>query len=143
MSRTGLFSAAALVVSVFAAPALCLAADLPPVSSAPAAGDSAPNPFADATPMDAGSLAKTQGGSNTSVSAVGALSEQDLTASNTGNAITGSFTNGTINIGSNAFSGFNGVGNFVMNTGNQDNIQGTLSINVVIANIPAIAAAAP
>ena len=81
---------------------------------------------------DAGGLGDARGG--TDVNLVGAVSEQDLTAVNTGNGITaGSVVNGPVTVGSNAFSGFNGIGNFLMNTGNQNNIQGTLSVNVVIA----------
>jgi len=164
MSRTGLFSAAALVVSVLATPAFCAAVDLSPVIAAEPAltaqgnpvdltpvvnaaaqvsnttidaakGAVAASPFAGAAPIDTGGLANAQGGTNI---AIGAVTEQDLSAVNTGNSIVaGTITNGAINIPTGAFNGFNGVGNFVMNTGNQNNIQGTLSINVVIAPIPA------
>nr|WP_312052894.1 hypothetical protein [Brevundimonas diminuta] len=34
-------------------------------------------------------------------------------------------------IDANAFSGFNGIGNFVMNSGNNNNLQGAITINIV------------
>ena len=40
-------------------------------------------------------------------------------------------TTGGMRIDANAFSGFNGVGNFVMNSGNNNNLQGAITINIV------------
>ncbi len=126
MSRLCLLSAAVLAVGALATPAL-----------------SAPKPIAFAAQQDvgpfgtaigAGGLSDSRGGTDVNVTINGgaAVSSQDLNAVNTGNAINAtSIVNGTINIGAAAFSGFNGVGNFVMNTGNQDNIQGALSVNIV------------
>jgi hypothetical protein len=35
-------------------------------------------------------------------------------------------------IGSNAFSGFDGVGNFVLNTGHNNNLQSSLNVSIVL-----------
>jgi hypothetical protein len=139
MSRIGLFSAAALVVGALATPALCAPQPAPVTSPAAA------SPFADAAPVGADRL-DARGGTNTSgdtnttvnVSINGsAVGLQDLSGVNTGNAINAaSVTNGDVNIGSGAFSGFNGVGNFVVNTGNQDNINGALIVNIMAAPPP-------
>lgn len=65
-------------------------------------------------------------------SLVVALSEQDLTATNTGNTvIADTLRNGDIAFTSGALNGFAGVGNFVVNTGNNNNLQGAISINII------------
>jgi hypothetical protein len=88
-------------------------------------------PLSGAAPLDASGLGDTRGGSDVTFN--GAITNQDLSAVNTGNSISAAtMTNGAVSIGAGSFSGFNGAGNFVMNTGNQNNIQGSLSINVVI-----------
>jgi hypothetical protein len=38
---------------------------------------------------------------------------------------------GNVTLESGAFNGFNGIGNFVFNTGNNNNLQGTLSVTVL------------
>lgn len=63
--------------------------------------------------------------------------DQVLTAVNSGNTVTGETVNsGTLNIGSNAFSGFEGVGNFVMNTGHNNNLQSSMDVTVVMTPTP-------
>ncbi|HTM79635.1 hypothetical protein [Asticcacaulis sp.] len=69
------------------------------------------------------------------VSAEGAVTNvvttQDLTATNSGNTITaGTVQNGDINFSGNALTGFSGVGNFVTNTGNNNNLQGSISVTI-------------
>lgn len=60
-----------------------------------------------------------------------ALASTQLTATNSGNSVTaGSVTSGGIAFSSNALSGFSGVGNFVMNTGNNNNLQGSITVNI-------------
>lgn len=84
-----------------------------------------------AKPQSDDTLAALSGGTavNTSV----ALTEQDLTAVNTGNTISaGVVTTGAITVRDNAFSGFNGVGNVIMNTGNNNNLQSSMSVTVII-----------
>jgi hypothetical protein len=133
MSRIGFFSAAALVVGAFATPALCAP------QQAPVTPPVAASPFSDAAPVGADGL-DARGGTNTTVNVSingSAVGVQDLSGINTGNAINAaSVTNGDVNIGPSAFSGFNGVGNFVMNTGNQDNINGALIVNIMAAPGP-------
>ncbi len=59
------------------------------------------------------------------------VSRQQLTAVNSGNSVNAaSVTTGTISLEGSALSGYNGVGNFVMNTGNNNNLQGSLSVNI-------------
>jgi hypothetical protein len=60
-----------------------------------------------------------------------ALTNQSLTATSTGNMINASSVNaGDVTFGANVFSGFNGIGNFVINTGNNNVLQGSLSVTV-------------
>lgn len=66
---------------------------------------------------------------------VGVLTEQTLTALNTGNSVTGGTVgSGAISIDQNAFSGFDGIGNFVINSGHNNTLQSTLSVSIVIAH---------
>lgn len=59
------------------------------------------------------------------------VSRQQLTAVNSGNSVNAAtVTTGTISLEGSALSGYNGVGNFVMNTGNNNNLQGSLSVNI-------------
>jgi hypothetical protein len=61
-----------------------------------------------------------------------ALSKQTLTALNTGNQVNGeSVVTGNVNVDPSAFNGFNGIGNFVFNTGNNNNLQGSLSVTIL------------
>ena len=69
------------------------------------------------------------------ISAEGAITNvvttQDLNATNSGNTITaGTVQNGDINFSGNALTGFSGVGNFVTNTGNNNNLQGSISVTI-------------
>lgn len=57
---------------------------------------------------------------------------QSVTASSTANVISaGSLVSGGVSFSQSAFSGFSGIGNIVVNTGNNNAIQGTLSVTVV------------
>lgn len=61
------------------------------------------------------------------------LSSQTMTATNSGNVINGEIIeNGDIVLSSDAFSGFSGIGNFVMNTGNNNNLQGSIGVVVIL-----------
>ena len=61
-----------------------------------------------------------------------AVTNQNLSAVNSGNTVSAnSLTTGDVTLQSNAFSGFSGIGNFVVNTGNNNNIQGSLSVTVI------------
>ena len=51
---------------------------------------------------------------------------------NSGNSLSAdNITTGDISVGAGAFNGFNGVGNFVFNTGNNNNVQGSLSVTIM------------
>lgn len=79
--------------------------------------------------LDVGELSELNGrqGSTSTI-----LSDQDLTAINRGNSITAHTVNtGAITLGPGAFEGFAGVGNFVINSGNNNNLQGALTINII------------
>ena len=60
-----------------------------------------------------------------------AVTNQNLSAVNAGQVSADSLTTGNVTLQSNAFSGFNGVGNFVINTGNNNNLQGSLSVTII------------
>jgi hypothetical protein len=61
------------------------------------------------------------------------ITEQTLNAVNTGNAVIGDVVgSGQISLGSGAFSGYNGLGNFVINTGHNNNLQSSMSVSVVL-----------
>ncbi|MCX7357599.1 MAG: hypothetical protein NT015_05600 [Alphaproteobacteria bacterium] len=62
---------------------------------------------------------------------------QVLTATNTGNSVTGdTVSSGQVNLGSGAFSGYDGIGNFVINTGHNNNLQSSMNVSVVLAPVP-------
>ncbi|MDB5442810.1 MAG: hypothetical protein JWP73_1186 [Phenylobacterium sp.] len=64
-----------------------------------------------------------------------AITDQDLVAVNSGNTITANTVgSGAITLRDNALSGFGGVGNFVMNTGHNNNLQSTMSVTIVIGH---------
>jgi len=83
-------------------------------------------------PLDDAALAGVRSGAEKNFD--GAVTTQTLAATNTGARLSvgGNLSDGAFNIGAGAF-GFNGVGNFVMNTGNQNNLQGTLNVTIVLA----------
>jgi hypothetical protein len=77
-------------------------------------------------PLSPSDLANLSGGSSV------ALTNQNLDAVNAGNQVNAdTITTGDINVPNGAFNGFNGVGNFVFNTGNNNNLQGTLSVTIL------------
>jgi hypothetical protein len=64
-----------------------------------------------------------------------AVTEQSLSAINTGNTINaGSLVSGPISLQDSALSGFSGIGNILMNTGANNNLQSTMSVTVVITH---------
>jgi len=65
-----------------------------------------------------------------------AVSSATLSATNTGNTINtagGDLTSGSIGISGSAISGYTGMGNFVFNTGNNNNLQGSITVNILMA----------
>ncbi len=80
------------------------------------------------TPMTAEQLSGVSGGTEI----VNALNTQTLNAAVTGNQINaGTIQSGAVSFEKGAFQGFNGIGNFVINTGNNNVLQGSLSVTVV------------
>ena len=65
-----------------------------------------------------------------------AITDQTLSATNSGNSVNAdSVVNGNVIMQAGAFNGFNGMGNFVVNTGNNNNVHGTLSVSVVAPSV--------
>jgi hypothetical protein len=66
------------------------------------------------------------------------INEQQLksiTSDNSVNAL-GSVNNGPVTVSPGAFSGYSGLGNFVINTGNNNTLQGSMSVNIMLAPSP-------
>lgn len=106
-----------------AGPVLAQTAPPPPET---AQGAAAPEIEA-GTPMALDDLAavRGQGVENT------LLSEQQLSAASSGNSITANTVrSGDVSMAG-ALSGFSGVGNFVVNTGNNNTLQGAISVNII------------
>lgn len=79
--------------------------------------------------LDLAELSTISAGADTHIDVI---TRQDLNAVNSGNSISAdSVGSGSINITSGALQGYNGVGNFVMNTGHNNNLQGTVSVTVI------------
>jgi hypothetical protein len=62
------------------------------------------------------------------------VGNQTLVAVNSGGVINGDFSAGAVNLSDNAFSGFNGFGNLVINTGAQNNLQSGMNVTINFAN---------
>jgi len=107
-----------------------------PVMAQSAAAPPAKPPVAAAAPKALASeeMAAINGGAEVSVEV---LNRQQLTGMTTGNTINaGVLTSGQINFSPSALSGFNGIGNFVLNTGANNTLQGAISVSVVTAPPP-------
>jgi hypothetical protein len=61
------------------------------------------------------------------------VGNQTLTAISNGNAFTGNYTAGSIALADNALSNFNGLGNLVINTGAQNNLQSAMNVTINFA----------
>jgi len=65
---------------------------------------------------------------------INVITGQTLTAITAGNTINaGTVGSGAITLGPNAFSGFDGIGNFVINSGHNNTLQSSLSVSIVLA----------
>jgi len=117
--RTGIIAPLALLI--FAA-AQSQAAET--LAANPTAGREAPA----AVPLSASDLSGVTGGETIHA----AITTQNLNATVTGNALTaGVVQSGAVNFGNSALNGFDGIGNFVINTGNNNVLQGSLSVTVM------------
>jgi hypothetical protein len=62
------------------------------------------------------------------------ITEGTLSAVNSGNTITGdTIGSGMVDIGGGAFSGYSGLGNFVINTGHNNNLQSSMNVSITLA----------
>ena len=104
-----------------------------PATAALAAGDTHANVArseAAPKPLAADELADVSAGQAATV----ALTNQALSALNVGNSINANVVrSGDISFSAQALSNFAGIGNFVVNTGANNNLQGSLSVTVVAA----------
>lgn len=104
---------------------------LPPPQAAPLAVQQAPPTLATPTPqpLDAAALHDLNGRQGVTVIVA---SDQLLKATNSGNTVQANTVgSGGITFAGGAFAGYNGIGNFVMNTGHNNNLQGAITINIV------------
>lgn len=86
--------------------------------------------FAGAEVMSLEDLSEMSGGSALE-NAI--LTEQTLQALVQGNRVTGYIVgSGDIRLGSNAFSGFEGIGNFVLNTGHNNALQSSMNVSILM-----------
>lgn len=102
----------------------------PPVAPPPGPSEApaASTPSA-VQPLDVSELHDLNGRQGVSVIVA---SDQLLKATNSGNSVNANTVgSGAITVGANAFAGYSGVGNFVMNTGHNNNLQGAITINIV------------
>jgi hypothetical protein len=121
----------ALAISAYAAPALSQTApeaipDTAAVLTAPTdpvGADFEPQPMT----VDMLAAESGQGVSNT------VLTEQQLNATSSGNSVIagGAIQTGDIAFSSAALNGFAGIGNFVVNTGNNSTLQGSINVSIV------------
>ena len=79
--------------------------------------------------LPASEMASLSGGEGVDVAV---LTRQQLTGTTTGNTVNaGTVTSGAVNFSDNALSGFRGIGNFVVNTGANNTLQGAINISIV------------
>ncbi|HYF22244.1 MAG TPA: hypothetical protein VD929_02495 [Caulobacteraceae bacterium] len=84
--------------------------------------------------LEDAALSELSGGQAITVTA---LTTQTLTAASTGNTVNGGTVgSGAVAIGEGAFSGYSGIGNFVVNTGHNNTLQGSIGVTVAITPGP-------
>lgn len=121
---TGLLAAAGLAFAGAAS------ADEAPLA-VPAEVAGAADAFGGAETIDMNELADLSGGDGVEIDM---LTDQTLTAINSGNSVRGDVVgSGNITFDRNALEGFEGIGNFVINTGHNNNLQSSLNVTVVLA----------
>lgn len=100
----------------------------------PEAGPPASEPSAAAGAMSIEEMEAASGGQGVSLNV---LTQQQLTGTTSGNTVTaGTLTSGEVSFGPGALDGFSGVGNFVINTGANNTLQG--AINISVATTPGL-----
>lgn len=65
------------------------------------------------------------------------ITEQTLNAVNHGNNVIGeTIVSGDVSLATNAFSGYSGLGNFIINTGHNNNLQSSMNVSIVLPEAP-------
>ena len=102
--------------------------------SQPLQGQTAPSDARPAAPAEIASDATLDGAAGRGATSVGAaLTEQSLSAINTGNTIKAdAVSSGAISLQDSALSGFAGIGNILMNTGHNNNLESNMSVTVIV-----------
>lgn len=109
----------------FAASVALSTLTLPAVAIADEPAVPAPQKSERASPlMSAKELTQMRGGQQI------AINNQTLNSQNTGNVIDGDFTAGDVTLSDDALSNFNGLGNFIFNTGAQSSLQAGMSVTI-------------
>jgi hypothetical protein len=97
----------------------------------PAVVASDANAVPSARPLSPEDMEAATGGQGVSVEV---LTHQQLSGVTSGNTVTaGTLTSGQVTFGAGALDGFHGVGNFVINTGANNTLQGAINISIVTA----------
>lgn len=102
------------------------APDPPTAAASPAAAPAIPHH--EVQPIDDQTLSDTRGGQAI------VIGNQTLKSSLTGNSIAGNYTAGGVSFSDTAFSNFSGMGNIVINTGAQANLQSAMNITINLGN---------
>ena len=97
-----------------------------PVAHAQTAAAAPPPPAVHAAVLDDAILGEERGGQAI------VIGNQTLQSSLTGNTIAGNYTAGAISLSDNAFANFNGMGNVVINSGAQANLQSAMTLTVTL-----------
>jgi len=121
---------AALTVAI-AGPAMALGSDPAAILAGDANSVELAQPAIEtAQTMSAEALEQTSGAQNTLIQAV---TDQKLIAANSNNSVMAgdNITFGDVSFGDNAFTGFNGLGVIVVNTGANNNLQGAIGVNII------------
>ena len=87
-------------------------------------------------PLSAATLSTSRGGyentNNITNNITAATNNQTQSATNSANAIAGDANSGAASISGNAMSNLAGMNNVVINTGNQANVQGAMSLLLIL-----------
>lgn len=125
MMRHAILAAVLATAAVGGRPALAAG----PEEAAPAGADRpAQEPAASRRLLPEGELSAYNGGQD---AAVQVQATQALSATNSGNSIGGDLVSGDVSLSDNALDSFNGVGNVVINTGANSNLQGSILVTIV------------
>jgi hypothetical protein len=100
----------------------------------PAAPETPPSQAEPRAPLSPEEMESASGGQGV---ALQVTTQQQLTGTTSGNTVTaGVLNSGDVSFGAEALDGFSGIGNFVINTGANNTLQG--AINISIATTPGL-----